>query len=48
MKKSSATFVYPHAAVLASIAALLFLVCVVDTPLDDVGGISNRGFIGAE
>ena len=42
-KKSNATFVYPQAAVFASIAALLFF----GTPLVGVGGTSNRGLRGA-
>ena len=48
MKKSKATFVYPHAAAFASIAALLFLCCVVVPFLLSVGGTSNRGLNGVE
>ena len=42
-KKSSATFVYPHAAAFASIAACFRRFCI-----DGVGGPSNLGLMGAD
>ena len=47
-KNSSATWVYPHAAVFASIAALLFFIWLVDAILVGVGGTSNLGLRGTE
>lgn len=48
-KKRSATFVYPNAALFASIAALLFRCVIVDCALGVMGGrASDPGPIGAE
>ena len=49
IKKRSATFVYPNAALFASIAALLFRCAMVECALGGMGGgASDLGLIGAE